>query len=141
MEIKYNYFIIFDTTEGAYMSLDANNNLSTYSTVASARSAFESDYKQCHENTDFTWSASATLHWLNLKPFVVSLNANLTPFEVLTILANSDTPDVKVYSLSSAAVRHVKAAKVDLNTCRRYEVSRVELINTTLQEEEPLKTS
>jgi hypothetical protein len=129
MEIKHNYFIIFDTTEGAYLALNTSDNLLTYSTEISAREAFESGYKQYHENTDFTWSASATLHWLNLKPFVVSLNASLTPVEVLTTLANSDTPDLKVYSLSSAAVRHVKGVKVDLNICRRYEVSQVELIN------------
>ena len=135
METKHNYFIIFDTTEGAYLCLDTNNNLLTYSTVAFARSAFESGYKEYHENTDFTWSASAASHWMNLRPFVVALDVNLTAKEVLTTLANSDTPDVKAYSLSSAAVRRVKGAKVDLSTCRHYSVSRVELINPTWWQE------
>lgn len=111
-------------------------NLLTYSTETSARDAFELGYKENHENPDFTWSASATLHWMNLKPFVVALDVNLTAKEVLTTLSNSDTPDVKVYSLSSAAVRRVKGVKVDLNTCRRYEVSRVELINPTWWQED-----
>ena len=48
MEIKHNYFIIFDTTEGAYVCLDTNNNLLTYSTETSARSSWESGYKEYH---------------------------------------------------------------------------------------------
>jgi hypothetical protein len=136
METKLNYFIVFDTTEGAYLSFHPNNNgLLTYSTENCAREAFELSYKQYHENTDFTWSASAALHWMNLRPFVVALDVSLSPAEVVTTLANSDMPDLKVYSLSSDAVRHVKAVKVDLNTCRRYEVSRVELISPTWWQE------
>ncbi|MFN6571956.1 hypothetical protein [Dendronalium sp. ChiSLP03b] len=130
METKQNYFIIFDTTEGAYLPLNPdNNNLLTYSTQKQARDAFELGYKEYHEQPSSTWSTSAALHWLNLKPFVVALSASLTPMEALTTLSNSDTPDLKVYSLSSIAVRSIKAAKVDLETCRHYEVSKVELIN------------
>lgn len=75
---------------------------------------------------------------MSLKPFVVALNTSLSPSEVITTLANSVTPDLKVYFISSVAVRSMKAAKVDLATCRQYEVSRVELIsevvgNTTPQ--------
>ena len=142
MEKKYNYFIVFDTREGAYLSLNQDNNsLLTYSTENIAREAFEWGYKKFHEKNDFSWSSGAALHWMNLKPFVVALDANLTAREVVTTLANSDTPDVNVYSLSSVTVRRVKGAKVDLNTCRRYEVSNVEFINPTWWPEEPLKTS
>jgi hypothetical protein len=87
-------------------------------------------YKEYHERRSAIWSASATLNWINLKPFVVALNQSLTPLEVLTTLSNSDNPDLQVYSLSSSAVRHVRGAKVDLETCRQYEVSRVKLIDS-----------
>jgi hypothetical protein len=131
METKQNYFIIFDTTEGAYLPLNLDSNgLLTYSTEKQARDAFELNYKENHEQPSATWSTSAALHWLNLKPFVVALNASLTPMEVLMTLSNSDTPDLKVYSLSSIAVRSIRAARVDLETCRHYEVSKVELINS-----------
>jgi hypothetical protein len=66
---------------------------------------------------------------MNLRPFVVALDVKLTAKEVVITLVNSDTPDVNVYSLSSNAVRRVKGAKVDLDTCCHYEVSQVELIN------------
>ena len=138
METKHNYFIIFDTTEGAYLSVDANNNsLLAYSTQKQACDAFELGYKEYHENPSLTGSISATLHWLNLKPFVVALSANLTPMEILTTLANSDTPEIKTYSLSSIAVHHVRGVKVDLNTCQHYKVSQVELINSQWWQEEP----
>lgn len=130
MEPKYNYFVIFDTIEGAYLPINPSNKaLLTYSTQKEACNAFELNYKENHEQPSATWSTSATLHWLNLKPFVVALNASLTPMEVLTTLSNSSTPDNKVYSLSSVAVRSITGVKVDLETCRNYEVSQVELIN------------
>ncbi|NWF61750.1 MAG: hypothetical protein HXY43_21455 [Fischerella sp.] len=138
METKHNYFIIFDTSEGAYLCLNPDNKgLLTYSTPKQACDAFELGYKERHQQHSSTWSTSATLHWLNLKPFVVALSASLTPMEVLKALSNSDTPDLKVYSLSSVAVSHVKGAKVDLETCRHYEVSKVELINPKWWQEEP----
>jgi hypothetical protein len=130
METKQNYFVIFDTIEGAYLPLNpSNNGLLTYSTQKQARDAFELNYKECHQQASATWSTSAALHWINLKPFVVALNASLTPMEVLTTLSNSSTPDNKVYSLSSVAVRSIKGVKVDLEICRRYEISQVELIS------------
>jgi len=138
MEIKHNYFIIVDTIKGAYLLLEAkNNSLLAYSTQKQACDAFELGYRDYHENTSITLSASAALHWLNLKPFVVALSASLTPMEVLTTLANSDTPDFQVYSLSSIAVHHVRGVKVDLNTCKQYKVSQVELINFHWWQEEP----
>ncbi|MEC4816350.1 MAG: hypothetical protein SAK29_24240 [Scytonema sp. PMC 1069.18] len=119
-----------NTTEGAYLPLSPDqNNLLTYSTEKEARDAFELNYKECHEQQSATGSASAALHWLNLKPFVVALSASLTPIEVLIALSNSDTPDPKVYSLSSIAVRCIRAAKVDLDTCRNYKVSQIKLMN------------
>ena len=137
MDTKHNYFIIFDTTEGAYLCLNTDNKgLSTYSTLKQACDAFELGYKKCHEQTSPTWSASATFNWINLRPFVVALNESLTPLEVLTTLSNSDTPDLQVYSLSSDAVRHVKGAKVDLETCRQYEVSSIKLIDPNWWQEE-----
>lgn len=138
METKQNYFIIFDTTEGAYLPLNPDKNgLLTYSSQEQARDALELNYKECHEQQSGIWSTSAALHWLNLKPFVVALSASLTPMEALKELSNSDTPDLKVYSLSSIAVRSIKAAKVDLETCRHYEVSKVELINPKWWQQEP----
>lgn len=138
METKQNYFIILDTTEGAYLPLNPDNNsLLTYSTEKQARDAFELGYKDYHEQPSATWSTSAALHWLNLKPFVVALSASLTPMEALTTLSNSDTPDLKVYSLSSIAVRFIRAVRVDLETCRHYEVSKVELINPEWWQEKP----
>lgn len=74
---------------------------------------------------------------MNLKPFVVALSVSLTPMKVLTTLSNSDTPDFKAYSLSSIAVRSIRAVKVDLETCRYYEVSKVELINPKWWQEQP----
>jgi hypothetical protein len=138
METKQNYFIIFDTTEGAYLPLNPDNNsLLTYSTPNLARDAFELGYKDCYEQTSSTWSTSAVMHWLNLKPFVIALNANLTPIEVLATLSLNNTLDLNLYTLSSVAVRNVKGVKVDLETCRHYEVSRVELINSKWWQEEP----
>jgi len=43
-----------------------------------------------------------------------------------------------VYSLSSIAVRSIRAARVDLETCRHYEVSQVELINPKWWQEQPV---
>lgn len=138
MKTKQNYFIIFDTTEGAFLSYDADkNSLITFSNEQQARDAFELNYKEYHEQDSPTWGASATLQWLNLKPFVIALPANLTPIEVLTRLTNSDTPDIKVYSLSSNAVRRLGGIKVDLTTCRNYQVSEVELINPKWWQDEP----
>jgi hypothetical protein len=137
METKQNYFVIFDTAEGAYLPLNPDSNgLLTYSSPNLARDAFEVSYKECHEQPSATWSTSAALHWMNLKPFVVALSVSLTPMEVLITLSNSDTPDFKVYSLSSIAVRSIRAVKVDLETCRHYEVSQVELINPKWWQEE-----
>jgi hypothetical protein len=63
IETKYNYFIILDTTEGAYLLLNPDNNgLLTYSTPNLARDAFEVGYKECHEQPSATWSTSAALH-------------------------------------------------------------------------------
>ncbi|BAB77477.1 hypothetical protein ACN23B_30660 (plasmid) [Anabaena sp. FACHB-709] len=139
METEQNYFIIFNTTEGAYLPLNPDDNgLLTYSTQKQARDAFELNYKEHHEQQSATWSTSAAIHWLNLQPFVVALSASLTPMEVLTTLSNSDTPDLKVYSLSSIAVRSIRAARVDLETCRHYEVSQVELINPKWWQEQPV---
>ncbi|MBD2458827.1 hypothetical protein H6G80_32815 [Nostoc sp. FACHB-87] len=138
METKYNYFIILNTTEGAYLPLNPDNKgLLTYSTQKQARDAFELNYKESHEQQSATWSTSAALNWLNLQPFVVALSASLTPMEVLNTLSNSNTPDLKVYSLSSIAVRSIMAAKVDLETCRNYEVSKIELINPEWWQQEP----
>ncbi|MCG6135153.1 MAG: hypothetical protein MET45_10880 [Nostoc sp. LLA-1] len=138
MEPKQNYFIILNTMEGAYLPLNPDNNaLLTYSSQEQARDAFEVGYKECHKQPSATWSTSAALHWMNLKPFVVALSASLTPMEVLITLSNSDTPDLKAYSLSSIAVRSIRAVKVDLETCRHYEVSKVELINSKWWQEEP----
>ncbi|MCC5640801.1 hypothetical protein LC593_34235 [Nostoc sp. CHAB 5844] len=138
METKYNYFIILNTTEGAYLPLNPDNNgLLTYSTEKQARDAFQLNYKEHHEQPSATWSTSAALHWLNLQPFVISLSASLTPMEVLTTLSNSDTPDLKMYSLSSIAVRSIRAVRVDLETCRDYEVSKIELINPEWWQQEP----
>ncbi|MBD2341820.1 hypothetical protein H6G64_33340 [Calothrix sp. FACHB-156] len=137
METKYNYFIILNTTEGAYLPLNPDNNgLLTYSSQEQARNAFELNYKEHHEQQSATWSTSAALHWLNLKPFVVALSASLTPMEVLTTLSNSDTPDLQAYSLSSIAVRSIRAARVDLETCRHYEVSQIKLIDSQWWQEE-----
>lgn len=138
METKQNYFIILDSTEGAYLPLNPDNNsLLTYSSQEQARDAFELGYKDCHQQPSATWSTSAALHWMNLKPFVVALSDSLSPMEALTTLSNSDTPDLKVYSLSSIAVRSIMAVRVDLETCRHYEVSQVELINSEWWQEEP----
>ncbi|MEC4887507.1 MAG: hypothetical protein SAL70_40290 [Scytonema sp. PMC 1070.18] len=138
MENKYNYFVILNTREGAYLPLTPdNNNLLTYSTEKEARDAFEVNYKECYEQQSATGSTSAALHWLNLKPFVVALSASLTPIEVLIALSNSDTPDLKVYSLSSIAVRCIRAAKVDLDTCRNFEVSQIKLMNEQWWQQEP----
>lgn len=139
MDAKQNYFIILNTTEGAYLPLNPeNNDLLTYLTQKQARDAFELNYKENHEQQSATWSTSAAIHWINLQPFVVALSASLTPMEVLTTLSNSDTPDLKVYSLSSIAVRSIRAARVDLETCRHYEVSQVELINPKWWQEQPV---
>lgn len=129
MQTKQNYFIIFDTAEGAFLCLDDNNSLSTFSTEKKALDAFELGYREYHQRESATWSASAAIHWINLKPFVVSLDASISAIEAFKVLANTETPDLKVYSLSSIAVRSIKAAKVDLETCRQYEVSRVQLIS------------
>lgn len=138
METKQNYFIILDTTEGAYLPLNPDNNgLLTYSTQKQACDAFELNYKERHEQQSATWSTSAAIHWLNLQPFVVALSANLTPMEALKELSSSDTPDLKVYSLSSIAVRSIRAVRVDLETCRHYEVSKIELINPEWWQQEP----
>lgn len=138
METKQNYFIIFDTTEGAFLAYDADkNSLVTFSTEKQARDAFELNYKEYHEQDSPTWGASATLQWINLKPFVIALPADLTPMEVLTTLTNSDTPDIKAYSLSSDVVRRLGGIKVDLETCCNYQVSKVELINPKWWQDEP----
>jgi hypothetical protein len=138
METKQNYFIIFDTTEGAFLSYDADkNSLITFSTEKQARDAFELNYKEYHEQDSPTWGASAALQWINLRPFVIALPADLTPMEVLTRLTNSDTPDIKAYSLSSDVVRRLGGIKVDLTICRNYQVSKVELINPKWWQDEP----
>ncbi|NJL64768.1 MAG: hypothetical protein HC903_26845 [Methylacidiphilales bacterium] len=103
--------------------------MSTFSTEKKALDAFELGYREYHQRESATWSASAAIHWINLKPFVVSLDASISAIEAFKALANTETPDLKVYSLSSIAVRSIKAAKVDLAICRQYEVSRVQLFS------------
>ncbi|MBW4599715.1 MAG: hypothetical protein KME29_08875 [Calothrix sp. FI2-JRJ7] len=127
--MKQNYFIIFDTAEGAYLCLTPDGNaILTYSTHKEARDVFELYYQECHEhNESITWSTSATLHWMILKPFVVALDASLSPVEVVNMLSNL-APDPTVYSLRSTVVRTIQGLKVDLNTCRQYEISQVRLI-------------
>ncbi|MBD2629640.1 hypothetical protein [Trichormus variabilis] len=130
METQQNYFIIFDTTEGAFLAYDAEkNSLVTYRTEQEARDAFEIGYKKNHEQESATWSASAAIHWMNLQPFVINLPVNLTPMEVITTLANCDISEIQSYSLHSTAVRHTQGIKVDLETCRGYQVSEVKLIS------------
>jgi hypothetical protein len=129
MRTKQNYFIVFDTAEGAFICLDDDNNLSIFSTEKKALDAFELGYREYHQRESETWSASAALHWMNLKPFVVSLDASISAIEAFKALANTETPELKVCSLSSIAVRSIKAVKVDLETCRQYEVSRVQLFS------------
>ncbi|BDA71815.1 unknown protein [Calothrix sp. PCC 7716] len=130
MEVKQNYFIILDTIEGAYLCLTPNGNaILTYSTDEEARNLFELHYQECHEHQEsLTWSTSAALHWMVLKPFVVALDASLSPIEVINMLSNGKAPDPTVYSLHSTVVRTIKGLKVDLNSCRQYEVSQVRLI-------------
>ncbi|RUT06468.1 hypothetical protein DSM106972_027250 [Dulcicalothrix desertica PCC 7102] len=133
MESKQNYFIVFDTIEGAYLCLnEEGNSLLTYSTEKEAREYFELHYQECHE-LGLTWSTSATLHWATLKPFIVSINAELSPADVVDTLS-AQAPDSTVFSLSSIAVRSIKGLKVDLWTCRQYEVSQVSLIQEQEQE-------
>ncbi|BAZ18936.1 hypothetical protein NIES4071_108210 (plasmid) [Calothrix sp. NIES-4071] len=127
--MKQNYFIIFDTIEGAYICLnEQGDSLLTYSTERGASDAFELHYEQCHE-LNHTWSTSAMLHWMALKPFIVALSADLSPFEVINTLS-LQAPDPKVYLLSSIAVRSIKGLKVDLSTCLQYKVSSIRLMVT-----------
>lgn len=130
MEVKQNYFIILDTIEGAYLCLTPNGNaILTYATPEEARNLFELHYQECHEHQEsLTWSTSAALHWMSLKPFVVALDASLSPTEAVNILSNSKAPDSTVYSLRSTVVRTIQGLKVDLSSCRKYEVSQVRLI-------------
>jgi hypothetical protein len=130
METQQNYFIVFDTTEGAFLAYDVEkNSLVTYRTEQEAHDAFEIGYKENHEKESITWSGSAAIHWLNLKPFVIALPDNITPVEVITTLANCDLPDIKSYSLHSIAVGRTQGIKVDLKTCRGYQVSEIKLID------------
>lgn len=125
-----NYFIVFDTNRGAFLAYDSEkNSLVTYRTEKEAHDAFEIGYKENHEQESATWSGSAAIHWMNLQPFVISLPNNITPVEVITTLANCDIPDIKSYSLHSNAVTHTQGIKVDLETCRGYQVSKVKLID------------
>jgi hypothetical protein len=125
-----NYFIVFDTSEGAFLAYDADkNSLVTFRTEKEARDAFEIGYKENHEQESATWSGSAAIHWMNLKPFVIALPNNITPVEVITTLANCDISEIKSYSLHSVAVTRTQGIKVDLEICRNYKVSKIELIN------------
>lgn len=142
MEMKQNYFIVLDTTEGAFLGLHPeDSHLLTYSSANLAHEACDLGYKQNHENINTSWSTSAALRWMNLKPFVVALDATLTAIETLIILSNSNTPELEVYSLSKDALRRVRGIKVDLETCRNYQTSPLELINPAWQLTQPVTAS
>jgi hypothetical protein len=131
-----NYFLVFDTSEGAFLAYNSQNNcLVTFRTEQEARDAVELGYKENYEQESLTWSGSATIHWLNLQPFVVGLPNNITPVEVITTLANCDISEIKSYSLHSVAVTRTQGIKVDLDICRNYEVSKIELINPKWREQ------
>ncbi len=142
METQQNYFIVFDTTEGAFISYNADKNtLVTFRTEQEAHDAFELNYKQNHEQDSTTWSGSAAIHWMNLKPFVVALANTTTALEVITTLANCDIADIKSYSLNSVAVSHISGIKVDLDICHHYQVSKIRLINPEWLPQEDTETA
>lgn len=125
-----NYFLVFDTSEGAFLAYNAENNcLVTFRTEQEARDAVEIGYKENFEQESATWAASGAIHWLNLKPFVIALPTSLTPVEVITTLANCDISEIKSYSLHSVAVTRTQGIKVDLDICRNYEVSKIKLVD------------
>jgi hypothetical protein len=125
--MKQNYFIVFDTTEGAYLCLTGQgDSILTFPTERKASDFFELHYQECHAR-DITWSTSAAMHWLVLKPFIIALDTSLSPVEVVNTLS-SQAPDPVVYSLHSLAVRSIKGLKVDLDSCLQYEISKIRIM-------------
>lgn len=111
-----NYFIIFQVDGQAYLSLTERKEIVTFATVEEARASFESGYKNNHE-LGGSWSTSAALHWLNLKPFIVALPTSFNPLETIKVLTNQESPSLQVEQVSSAAVRTMNVIKVDLEAC------------------------
>jgi hypothetical protein len=122
-----NYFIVLDTSEGAYLSLDRSDRLLAFSTLEQAKAALELNYKDYLERDSMTWGVSAALHWITLRPFVIALNNNLSVREALTLLAGDDGLDPKIYSFSSVSVPSMRVVKVNLQIFRNYEVAKVQL--------------
>ncbi|MBD2132599.1 hypothetical protein H6F47_09205 [Sphaerospermopsis sp. FACHB-1094] len=142
MKTTQNYFIVFDTRKGAFLAYNAENNcLVTFKTEQEARDTFEIGYKENYEQESSTWAASGAIHWLHLQPFVIALPASLTPVEVITTLANCDISEIQSYSLHSFAVKHTQGIKVDLDICRNYEVSKIELVNAKWWPQEAAEAS
>ena len=141
METQQYFFIIFDTSEGAFILYDIKDGLKAFTTEQEARDLFELNYKEKYERKKGDWNASVVMHWVNLKPFVIGLPANLEPLEALTILSNSNQPDLGIYCISSSVVRKIHGLKVDLQTCRGYQVSEIRVISPEWWPQEDTETA
>lgn len=122
----YNYFIIINTVEGAFILLK-NNAILAYEDKQKAIDYFEKGYSDTLA-LDATWQTSTVVSWMSLRPFVIEVPKDIDVFKLLQTLQNTENPDLRLFDISSSAVRRLSGVRIQLQEADKFKVHTVQLL-------------
>lgn len=103
----YNYFMIYNTVQGAVIAITEDNSLWAFKTEDEINYVITNMYN------------TTPIGYIGLKPFAIKLDVLLTPKQVINLLQGSDNDRVIPLKLRNDGIT-AYGIRVDLDICKQY---------------------